>query len=200
MARVPESLTTQDVWDRFRDPLKRYLLKRLNNEDDAEDVLQEVLCRIQASLSGLRDQAKLSSWVYRITRNALFDCYRGRNVAMNHTPLPENIAAEEPFEGDWPEGLGTCLHVMINQLPKRYRDPVWFTYMDALPQKDLGRRLGISYSGVKSRLQRGRDKLKTMLLDCCHFERDRFGHVYDYHPKHDVCQECSPPFSPHLNQ
>lgn len=140
MTGVPETVTTQDVWDRFRDPLKRYLLKHLKNEDDAEDVLQEVLCRIQASLSGLRDQAKLSSWVYQITRNALFDFYRGRDVSMDHKPLTENMATEEPVEDAWPEELGACVHAMIKQLPKRYRDPVWFTYMEALPQKDLSRR------------------------------------------------------------
>jgi RNA polymerase sigma-70 factor, ECF subfamily len=48
--------------------------------------------------------------------------------------------------------------------------------------------LGISLSGAKSRVQRARKKLKELLLECCHFEFDRYGTVFDYHPKN--CTKC----------
>jgi RNA polymerase sigma-70 factor (ECF subfamily) len=48
---------------------------------------------------------------------------------------------------------------------------------------ELAKRLGISVSGAKSRVQRGRQQLKEMLLECCEFEFDRRGRVYDCTPR-----------------
>jgi RNA polymerase sigma-70 factor (ECF subfamily) len=62
------------------------------------------------------------------------------------------------------------------------------TEYQGLTQKELGERLGLSFSGAKSRVQRAREKLKQQLLACCHFELDRRGHVINYQPK---CQCCS---------
>ena len=58
-----------------------------------------------------------------------------------------------------------------------------------LSQKDLAIRLGLSFSGAKSRVQRARGKLKQLLLDCCHFELDRFGRVIDYQPRCGCCAQ-----------
>ncbi len=49
---------------------------------------------------------------------------------------------------------------------------------------------GISLSGAKARVQRGRGKIKEMLMECCHFEFDRSGKVVDYIPKSDDCNGC----------
>ena len=53
-------------------------------------------------------------------------------------------------------------------------------------------RLGISLSGAKSRVQRGREQLKQMLLERCEFEFDRLGRIIDCKPRRQgACQECS---------
>ncbi len=82
---------------------------------------------------------------------------------------------------------------MVERLPDDYREALLFTEYEGLTQKELAERLGVSYSGAKSRVQRAREKLKTMLLACCHFEFDRLGKVIDYQPRCACCrnQECS---------
>lgn len=80
---------------------------------------------------------------------------------------------------------------MIDNLPEPYREAVVLTELEGLTQKELAGRLGISLSGAKSRVQRGRQQLKEMLFDCCRFEFDRRGGVVDCEPRSKSdCPEC----------
>jgi RNA polymerase sigma-70 factor (ECF subfamily) len=80
---------------------------------------------------------------------------------------------------------------MIYSLPEPYRDALVLTEFEGLTQKELAERLGISLSGAKSRVQRGREKLKEMLFDCCRFEFDRRGRMIECQPRaKGSCQEC----------
>jgi RNA polymerase sigma-70 factor, ECF subfamily len=80
---------------------------------------------------------------------------------------------------------------MVYALPDPYRDAIVLTEFDGLSQKELAGRLGISVSGAKSRVQRGRALLKRQLLDCCQFEFDR-GSVIDCNPRQNsTCPECA---------
>jgi RNA polymerase sigma-70 factor, ECF subfamily len=68
---------------------------------------------------------------------------------------------------------------------------VVLTEFDGLTQQQLADRLGISLSGAKSRVQRGREQLKQMLHECCTFEFDRRGKVIDCTPRRKAaCKEC----------
>ena len=82
---------------------------------------------------------------------------------------------------------------MVESLPADYREALILTEYEGLTQRALAERLGLSFSGAKSRVQRAREKLKAMLLDCCHFEFDRFGKIIDYQPNCACCtdQGCS---------
>ena len=52
-------------------------------------------------------------------------------------------------------------------------------------------RLGLSLSGAKSRIERGRGMLKDALDRCCHFEFDSRGNMMDYErPDRTVCLDC----------
>ena len=81
---------------------------------------------------------------------------------------------------------------MIRSLPDGYREAVQLAEIEGLPQQEVADRLGLSLSGAKSRIQRGRAMLKDVLEQCCHFEFDGRGNVMDYDPKPDrkVCRDC----------
>lgn len=79
-----------------------------------------------------------------------------------------------------------------NLLPDPYRDAIVLTQFEGLSQKELADRFGISASGAKSRVQRGRAVLKALLLECCQFEFDRRGSVIDCTPRQKTkCAECA---------
>ena len=79
---------------------------------------------------------------------------------------------------------------MIEGLPVKHREALKLTEYEGMTQKELAAKLGISISGAKSRVQRARAMLKDALMQCCHFELDRYGTVIDYHPR--TCSSCSP--------
>ncbi|MCI0747293.1 MAG: RNA polymerase sigma factor SigZ, partial [Verrucomicrobia subdivision 3 bacterium] len=149
---------------------------------------QDVFVKIHGRLDQLEDPTKLQSWLYLIARNAIIDHYRTRKQT---TEVPESLPAETPEDGAEMEGLKAAFRRMLYSLPEPYRDALVLTEFEGLTQKELAERLGISLSGAKSRVQRGREQLKKMLFDCCRFEFDRRGRVIDCAPRAmDSCEEC----------
>jgi RNA polymerase sigma-70 factor (ECF subfamily) len=167
--------------------LKAFIQSRVADEDDADDLLQEVFIRIHTRLCSLRDLSKLESWIYQITRNAIIDHYRSRRPGVE---LSESIPSEDELDEDDPDAvLALSLTGMVDELPDTYRDALLLTEYQGLNQRQMADRLGISFSGAKSRVQRARRMLRDMLLTCCHFELDRRGAIIDYY-QHCCC--CNP--------
>ena len=76
---------------------------------------------------------------------------------------------------------------MMNNLPPEYCEALCLTELEGLSQKDYAEKIGISYSGAKSRVQRARKILKDMLMNCCHYEFDKYGTVIGIHPVECCC-------------
>ncbi len=79
---------------------------------------------------------------------------------------------------------------MIDRLPDRYRQAILLTEFRGFTQAAVAAQLGLSLSGVKSRVQRAQRQLKTMLLECCRVGPDRAGGVSDYELREEPCQSC----------
>jgi RNA polymerase sigma-70 factor (ECF subfamily) len=184
-------MTTEEIWEEFHPRIKQFILKRIPDEHNAEDILQEVFLKIHARIDTLRDEEKLQSWMYQIARNVIADYYRQHKatVALSEALLlPDEPVVDDDVVKDLLPGVRT----MVNSLPGEYRQALLLTEYEGLTQRELAERLGLSLSGAKSRVQRAREKLKAMLLDCCHFEFDRLGKIIDYQPRCACCtnQEC----------
>lgn len=182
-------MTTEHIWNTFHTQLKGFILKRVPNQDEAEDILQDVFLKIHTHLHTVRDEDKLVGWMYQIVRNAIYDSFREQRPLVKDVSdsYDEYALAEDIPEESVIAELLPCLTEMVNRLPADYRQAIVLTEYEGLSQKQLSERLDISYSGAKSRVQRAREKLKTMLLNCCYFQFDRLGNVIDYQPR------CCPP-------
>ena len=180
--------TLEQIWHDFAEKLGQFIRSRVSDPATAEDILQDVFLKLQQRLGQLHDPAKLQSWIYLIARNAIIDHYRKRK---NSEEISETLADEREPESEELDGLKASFHRMIQSLPEPYREAVVLTELEGLTQKKLAERLGISVSGAKSRVQRGRQQLKEMLLNCCRFEFDRRGGVVDCEPHVKAgCKEC----------
>jgi RNA polymerase sigma-70 factor, ECF subfamily len=182
-------MTTADIWARFSAPLRRFIGKRVADEQAADDILQDVFVKIHSRIDTLQDEQKLEGWVYQIARNAVIDYYRRPSPALALADTA--LAADEPEIEDAEQELAPGLTAMVYELPVEYREAILLTEYQGLSQKEMAERLGLSFSGAKSRVQRARAQLKAMLLDCCHFEFDRRGKVIDYYPRPDCCNTCA---------
>lgn len=181
------TMTTEQVWEAFHTPLQQFIRRRVSSEATAEDVLQDVFLKIHQHMDTLKDVKKLESWIYQITRNAIIDAYRSGRPT---TPLEAQEVLDLPVElpdDDVVSELLPCVRAMVRGLPAPDRQALVLTEYQGLTQKELAERLGLSFSGAKSRVQRAREKLKQQLLECCHFELDRRSHIIDYQPR---CHRC----------
>ena len=180
------TVALESVWDQFSDRLRSFIRARVPDEETAEDILQDVFVRIHAKVGTLQDLGKLESWLYQITRNVIIDYYRSRRPTEQ---LFETLgSSEEVYEEALVTRLASDVREMVEALPEPYREALVLTSYEGLSQKELAKRLGLSYSGAKSRVQRARERVKDMLMTCCHFEFDRRGTVIDYY---DHCCCCA---------
>lgn len=181
-------MTTENIWETFHTGLRNFILQRVPDEQSADDVLQETFLKIHTRIATLRDEDKLQSWMYQIARHAIADYYRQQKATVE---LPEALPVpEEPVvEDEVIKDLIPSVKAMVESLPDAYREALILTEYEGLTQRELAQRLGLSFSGAKSRVQRAREKLKTMLLNCCHFEFDRLGKIIDYQPNCRCCND-----------
>jgi RNA polymerase sigma-70 factor (ECF subfamily) len=174
------------LWNDFGPPLRAFLARRVPAGLDADDLLQEVFVRVVRHLNTLRATERPEAWLFQIARNALRDSLRARQRRDGKTdPLPIDIpdesdaAAVQALEAE----LAPCLTSMIGRLPEPYRSAIELTSLRGLTQAGAARDAGISLSGMKSRVQRGREQLRQMLVRCCEIEVDVRGGVSDFHPR-----------------
>ncbi|MBE7494734.1 MAG: RNA polymerase sigma factor SigZ [Verrucomicrobiaceae bacterium] len=184
------TLTLEAIWAQFATRLRHFIRARVANDASAEDILQNVFVKIQQRLGTLRGAEKIEAWVHQIARHAIVDHFRAQRPAeelSEDLPQPGENTADEAEKA----GLLAAFRRMITELPEPYRQAIQLTELEGLTQQELATRLGISLSGAKSRVQRGRAMLKAMLLECCRFEFDRRGGIMDCEPrKKAACAEC----------
>jgi RNA polymerase sigma-70 factor (ECF subfamily) len=182
------TIPVETIWVEYHAKLLNFIRRRVEDEPAAEDILQEVFVKIQSHINSLRGENRLAAWLYRITRNAIIDHYRANRQS---DVLPENLAAEEPELTERAEReIEGCLEPMIRALPDKYRQAIILSEIEELPQKQVADQLGLSWSGAKSRIQRGRAMLKDTLLDCCRFEYDALGNIVGCEAHDDSCGSC----------
>lgn len=183
---------TDAIWTHLSSDLRRFIRRRVSDDHVADDLLQETFLRIHRNIETLQETDRLAAWVYQIARNVIHDSYRrsAGTVTLGSVDVSEEERDErtEQLKGR----AGAWLGALIDELPEPYREAVRLSEIEGLTQKELADRLGMSVSGAKSRVQRGRALLKEILERCCTFDLDRRGNIVDIDPRPDrtVCLDC----------
>jgi RNA polymerase sigma-70 factor (ECF subfamily) len=178
-----------DGWTETFDRIRGYIAVRVGDDDTAADITQDVIVRSIAS-GALAEVDNPIAWLYRSAHNAVIDHYRTRRV---HDHLdgrserwPERDADEtEPAAAT--RELARCLQPLVGQLDPIYREAVTRVDLHGQTHQRAAADLGISVSGMKSRVQRGRRQLRERLTGCCTVHQDRSGAVTSYDRRHATC-------------
>lgn len=160
-------------------PLLGYVRNRVRNQEDAEDLTQDVFFKLAKSNSN--DIDNLKSWVYVIAKNTITDYYRKKQLQTN-TIEEDSFIDTKPFE-DAGQKLSNCVSAFVNQLPDEYRELLTLSELKEIPQKEIAIQLDMNYVTVRSKIQRGRKKLKELLEGCCTILQGGKGSIMDYESK-----------------
>lgn len=183
-----------DAWRAFEARLRGYVRRRVDSTS-VDDVLGDILLRLVQHQAQLASAASPSAWLFRVATNAIADHYRRRSVeqrALAQLGAIDQDGHELEAQGDGSASveLAQCLLPLIRTLPDAYGEALRLTDIEGLTQTAAARRLGLSPSGMKSRVQRGRAKLKQALLRCCAVQTDRHGAVVAYQPRSPGASKC----------
>lgn len=171
-------MQTERVWHDFSEGVWRFIRARVESDADAEDVRQEVFLKVLGHHDRLRDDERLAGWVFRIASNAVVDHHRGRRGGPELQP-PQGQDLSDAAQ----EELAACVRPFVEMLAEPYREALTLTDLGGLTQAEAAARAGISVSGMKSRVQRGRAQLREMFDECCEVSLDARNGIVDYAPR-----------------
>jgi RNA polymerase sigma-70 factor, ECF subfamily len=186
---MPSQPSTEAIWTHLSSDLRRFIRRRVPDHHVADDLLQETFVRVHRNIGTLQEADRLGAWVYRIARNVIHDHHR---KATRVVALADADPVDDADDGQARCGGCDWLDEMIRSLPEGYREAVQLSEIEGLSQQEVADRIGLSLSGAKSRIQRGRALLRGVLEQCCHFEFDVRGNMMDCDPKPDrkACRDC----------
>jgi len=179
--------STERIWNEHADQLRGFIYRRIPDPSVVDDLVQDVFLKVQSKVATLKDETRLPSWLYQITRNAIIDHFRGQK-SEEELPGTLDLPEAEPFRVL--EELAECVRPMMDVLPEEYRLPLQLFDLEGLPQKEVAERLGLSLTAAKSRIQRGRERLKNVFAECCLFKLDHRGSVMGYQASDGECGRC----------
>jgi RNA polymerase sigma-70 factor, ECF subfamily len=161
--------------------LKSFVYRRVKNLQDSEDIVQDVFVKAQTKREQLKESEKFAAWMYSMTRNSIIDYFRLKQRTFDVSAIDATPAEYNQFN----DCVVDCMSQLMITLPSPYREALELADKKHVPQKELATRLGISYSGAKSRVQRARTMLKEKMEALYKIETDGYGNVL-------VCEDRVP--------
>lgn len=181
-------------WRDLEGRIRPFVARRVASPADVDDVLQDVFVRMQKGLGAVRDE-RLAPWLFAVARSAIAEYRRdrARHPLTRKGEHPIESADDEPDERERAalEGaLAGCVARFVRELPSPYREAITLVEIEGMSQKQAAEVLGLSHSGMKSRVQRGREQLRAMFERACALELDARRRVTDCAPR--ACDGCAP--------
>ncbi|QUS34794.1 RNA polymerase sigma factor [Falsirhodobacter algicola] len=142
-----------------------YATRMLSDRAEAEDVAQEAMLRLWRIAPDWRQgEAKVSTWLYRVTTNLCTDRLRRRRrgVALDEAPETEDESPSvlaDMMESDRMQALDAALA----RLPERQRQAVILRHIDGLANAQIGEIMGVRVEAVESLTARGKRGLAALL-------------------------------------
>jgi len=150
-------------------PIQQWAMGLCRDEDDAADLVQEVLILLVRKLSAFRGDSRFLTWLYTVTRNQALDALRKRRKeeekmerfghhTTSHPPFP---AAEERLDS---QAILEVVAGFLNDLPQRQREVFQLADLQGLSSPEIGEILGIKAGGVRAALFKARRTIRRRIL------------------------------------
>ena len=160
----------QAVMMEIHQDLLRFLTRRLGNEVEAADVLQDFYVKVLTRIGDVRETDKLRAWMRRVLETTLIDYYRAqgkkRQSETDYHYL-ETVGVIGGGEDDLDSIVCICLYKLLPTLKPEYADLIWRTELIGESRESIAAALNISESNFRVRLHRARQALRRRLEETC---------------------------------
>ena len=145
------------------DLIHRTAWKWCGNRDDAEDIAQDVCVKLGRAIAGFDGRSAFSSWVYRITLNAVRDMQRAGKRRGKYADAYAEISPEDQPAEQEEAATSSQLWAAVRQLPEKQRDAVLLVYAEELSHAAAAEIMGIREATVSFHVHEARKTLRGLL-------------------------------------
>ncbi len=145
-------------------------LRMCGNHEDAQDCLQESMLRVYRAISGFKGQSSFSTWVYRVTMNTCLDELRkkkNKQTASLDGLLDSGWSPSDDLDTPEHHAIAVekkqAIRSAIAELPEDMRSAVVLRDVEGFSYDEISGILGINVGTIKSRISRGREKLREKI-------------------------------------
>ena len=189
-APVRDDDAIADAFARLRGAVFRFARARVRDDDTADDVVAETFARLLEKHATLDDPRRVAGFVFTTARHLIIDRQRRTRPTVDSDDallVDDGPRADESDDRAIAREVAAWLPLFIEGLPETYRDAVRMSALEGKSMQEIADALGLSLSGAKSRVQRGRAQLKDALVACCAIDVDARGHVTGYERRDPGC-------------
>ena len=177
--RAGDQAAVSDLASHYSSRIRKLAMRHLRSEEDADEVVQDVLLKVYQNIDAFRGDSALSSWIYRITFNTAMSRLRAakagrRDAEMFPIEPADGDASRAPDIADWSSMGDDGVHraelrqrlvKALAGLPRIYRVPVLLRDLQGMTTEEASAALHVKDETLKSRLRRGRMILREQLSD-----------------------------------
>jgi RNA polymerase sigma-70 factor (ECF subfamily) len=178
-------MTTQEVWTLYSDDVKYFILSKVKDETIADDLVQDTFIKVHTKLHTLKDFSKLKSWVFTIARNSVMDYFKASKMTFEIANFESETEATKEVHTEQ-----DCLRGILQNLPKKYREPLFLSDIKGLKQAEVAARLQQNLPTTKSQIQRARKLIAQGFMDCCGFVMNDKGELVGEIQEKKDCKIC----------
>jgi RNA polymerase sigma-70 factor (ECF subfamily) len=156
------------IVDRYKNKAFSLLKRMLQNEFDAEEVLQDCFLKAYYSLGSFKGESKFSTWFYKIAYNTaltkLSSKKRKTESSMSSIDEHFDLTSDDGLLDAENKDLNKILSDLVNKLPEKNATIINLFYLNAMSCEEISKILNISVSNVKVLLYRSRNALKDLII------------------------------------
>lgn len=153
------------IYTQYRDKVFGFVRSKIVNQTEAEDIVQTVFLKVYSNLDKYDEtKASLSTWIYTITRNTVYD-YLKEKRAHPVLELVDNTvdSAEEPDDSLLNQEALEELACALQKLPQNQRDIIILIYYHGKPKTEVAKILDITYGQLRYLHDKALSRLKETL-------------------------------------
>lgn len=156
------------IIDRYKNKALSLLNRILKNSMEAEEVLQDCFIKAFNSLSGFREEAKFSTWFYRIVYNTALTklSAKKRKIEREMSSIDEhtNLESRLTIESFEQKDLAGLLQTLIAKLPPNYSAVITMFYLEGMSCEEISQAMETSVANIKVMLHRSRNALRDVII------------------------------------